>query len=405
MNTNEALSVTQLNNYIKTLMESDDFLRSVCLRGEISNLKRHTSGHIYFTLKDESSEISAVMFRSSAERLTFSPKSGAMVTVWGRVSVYEVSGKYQIYVSAMTDEGAGALFEQYKRLLNALRAEGLFDGERKKKIPRFPKRVGIVTSPTGAAIRDIINVTGRRFQSAELVISPALVQGEGAPSDLCRALALLDAVGECDVIIIGRGGGSIEDLWAFNDEGLVRAVAGAKTPIISAVGHETDTTLCDFAADMRAPTPSAAAEQAVPDSASLIEELGAVCLRLDSIMDAKIAALAAHASHLARQIRALSPSAKASSLRDRVEAFRIRIDSDMDNKLRHERQRFISAVDKLEAVNPLAVIKRGYSMTVSDTGRVISSVADIKTDDKIHVIMSDGAIDAHVTCIRQGERK
>ncbi len=401
MNTNNALSVTQLNNYIKTLMENDDFLRSVCIRGEISNFKRHSSGHLYFTLKDEGAEISAVMFRSSAERLSFVPRDGGRVTVYGRVSVYEVTGKYQIYVSAMTDDGAGLLYAEYIKLLEKLKSEGLFDAQRKKSIPRFPKKVGIVTSPTGAAIRDMINVTGRRFPSAEILISPALVQGVQAPADLCRALTLLDTIGDCDVIIIGRGGGSIEDLWAFNDEMLVRSVAAANTPIISAVGHETDTTLCDYAADMRAPTPSAAAEQAVPDRYSLIQMLDEKQANIDKMLVRRILSLRNRIDAVSRHIDILSPTDRTRTMRKRLDADMLLLNASIENILKQKRTMLSGAVGKLEAVNPLAVIKRGYSMTMTEDGRIVSSVEQIQKQQKISVLVSDGVIVAQIQDTRR----
>ncbi len=401
MNTNIALSVTQLNNYIKTLMEGDDFLRSVCIRGEISNFKRHSSGHLYFTLKDQGSEISAVMFRSAASGLKFAPAGGMAVTVFGRVSVYEATGKYQIYVSAMTDDGAGALYERYMRLLKKLRDEGLFDESRKKPIPKFPKKIGIVTSPTGAAIRDMINITGRRFPSAELLISPALVQGVQAPADLCRALALLDTVGECDVIIIGRGGGSMEDLWAFNDEELVRAVANTTTPIISAVGHENDTTLCDYAADMRAPTPSAAAEQAVPDRFSLMQGLDDTFSRLTASVEGKLTFGRERVQMYSRQIKALSPVEKTNSARQRTQALNNMIEVSMTNIIKQKKAALAGVVGKIEAVNPLAVIKRGYSMTMSEDGKVVTKTEEVNEGDSISVLVSDGIIDATVCGKRQ----
>ncbi len=396
-----ALSVTELNSYIKSLFDTDDFLSGVAIRGEISNLKIHTSGHIYFTLKDASSEISAVMFRSAASRLIFSPKVGSLVTVYGSVSVFEKTGKYQLYVNAMTNDGAGALYEQYKRLLEKLRAEGLFDSERKKKVPSFPKRVGIVTSPTGAAVRDMINVTGRRFPSAEILISPALVQGADAPADLCRALGMLDALGECDVIIIGRGGGSIEDLWAFNDEALVRAVAAASTPIISAVGHETDTTLCDYAADMRAPTPSAAAEQAVPDGMALMQRADAAFDKIERAVSAKILAMRSNIELRARHIYALSPEAKIVAARQRTQSCAAAINAAIEAKIKQKRTHFEGAVARLEAVNPLAVIKRGYSIALDEGGTVVSSVKGVSENQKISVLVSDGVISARVENIKE----
>ncbi len=393
MNTNDALSVTQVNKYIKLMMEEDDFLCNVVVRGEISNFKRHTSGHLYFTLKDESSEISAVMFQSAANKLSFSPLSGNTVIVYGRVSVYETVGKYQIYVSTMINDGAGVLFEQYKRLLEKLRAEGLFDADKKKPIPTFPKRIGIVTSPTGAAIRDMINVTGRRYPSAELLISPALVQGADAPADLCRALALLDTLGDCDVIIIGRGGGSIEDLWAFNDEMLVRTVASCNTPIISAVGHETDTTLCDYAADLRAPTPSAAAEQAVPHRDAIMQTIDSRLLSIEHSLEAKIKEQRTAVSAYARHIDSLSPYKKLSVTRERIDAYTKMLDQAVDALLDNTKTRLVGSIGRLEAVNPLAVLKRGYSMAVDESGSVVSSVNNVSSGDRLSLRLSDGTVE------------
>lgn len=396
MNRNEALNVTQLNRYVKTLMESDDFLRDVAVRGEISNFKHHSSGHLYFTLKDESSEISAVMFRGSVSRLGFAPANGMRVTVYGSVGVYETAGKYQIYVGAMMNDGAGTLYEQFKRLYEKLKGEGLFDAERKKAIPKIPKKIGIITSPTGAAVRDMINVTGRRFPSAELLICPALVQGAEAPTDLCRALGLLDAVGECDVIIIGRGGGSAEDLWAFNDERLVRAVAAVSTPIISAVGHETDTTLCDLAADMRAPTPSAAAEQAVPDRQALMQTLDEKADMLDRMADRVQGVYKTRISAVERHLSALSPDAKLLAMRDRVASAGGLLDMRMNAITENRRLRLSGTVGRLESVNPLAVIKRGYGMTFDGEGRVVTRIDDVREGDAISVLVSDGYINARV---------
>ena len=396
MRENNALSVTQLNNYVKTLIDSDDFLSGVAIRGEISNFKRHTSGHLYFTLKDERSEIAAVMFRGMADRLTFAPKSGMKVTVYGRVGVYEATGKYQIYVNAMVNDGAGALYEQYMRLLEKLKAEGLFDTARKKPLPRFPKKIGIVTSPTGAAIRDMINVTGRRFPSAELLICPALVQGAEAPADLVRALTLIDAVGECDVIIIGRGGGSAEDLWAFNDEALVRAVAAARTPIISAVGHETDTTLCDYAADMRAPTPSAAAEQAVPDRMALMQSIDEKGDRLDRAVERIFGTYRARIDANARHLSSLSPDAKLSAMKQKIASCHGMIESRMNSLFEKKRLAFSGAVARLEDVNPLAVIRRGYGMAMDGDGKVVTTVDKIEVGDKLSVLVGDGVINTRV---------
>ncbi len=392
-----ALSVSQLNSYIKMLMEGDDVLSYVTIRGEISNFKRHSSGHLYFTLKDDKSEIAAVMFRAAASRLNFAPKSGDKVVAYGKVSVYEVSGKYQVCVSAMTDDGAGALYAEYQRLLGKLRAEGLFDAARKKAIPAFPKRIGIVTSPTGAAIRDMINVTGRRYPLAELVICPSAVQGAEAPAELRRSLMLLDAVGECDVIIIGRGGGSAEDLWAFNDEALVRAVAAANTPIISAVGHETDTTLCDYASDLRAPTPSAAAELAVPDRAALMQGLDERAEKMRNCLERRLTSYKVKLDASAKQLALASPSEKLRGAQSRIKKAEELINISALATLDKKRLLLAASAGRLEAINPLAVISRGYSVTRDGDGKVVSSVSSVEKDDRISVLVSDGSIDAVVT--------
>ena len=396
MNDIAAISVTQLNGYIKLMMDNDDFLSSVAIRGEISNFKRHTSGHLYFTLKDERSEISAIMFRSAADRLTFAPKSGMTVILYGKVSVYEATGKYQIYVSAMTDDGIGEMYRQFLLLKAKLEAEGLFASDRKRPLPTYPKRIGVVTSPTGAAIRDIINVTGRRFPTAELLISPALVQGAEAPASLCAALELLIAAGECDVIIIGRGGGSAEDLFAFNDESLVRAVAACPVPIISAVGHETDTTLCDYAADLRAPTPSAAAETSVPDRLSLMQGLADKEDKLDGSVERILASYEKRISDFSLKLDVCSPMARLENASARINNAGEMLDKYMSSVLERKRLKLASAVGQLEGVNPLAVINRGYSMTLDENGKIVSSVGDVSAGDGISVRVKDGSIVARV---------
>ena len=398
MNERTALSVTQLNGYIKLMMDNDDFLSSVAIRGEISNFKRHTSGHLYFTLKDERSEISAIMFRSAADRLGFVPKSGMTVVVYGKVSVYEASGKYQIYVSAMTDDGIGEMYRQFLLLKAKLEAEGLFEPERKKPLPAYPKRIGVVTSPTGAAIRDIINVTGRRFPMAELLISPALVQGAEAPAILCSALELLIATGDCDVIIIGRGGGSAEDLFAFNDEALVRAVAACPVPIISAVGHETDTTLCDYAADLRAPTPSAAAETSVPDRLSLMQGLADKEDKLEGSIERTLVGYTKKINEFSLQLEARSPSARLENVSMRLNGASELLFKNMSNKLESKRLMLSSVVGRLESVNPMSVIGRGYSMALDESGNIVSSVFDVESGDGISVRVKDGNIFARVEC-------
>lgn len=396
----QALTVAALNQYIKALIERDEVLSYVTVCGEISNLKVHTSGHIYFTLKDEESEISGVMFRFNAANLSFAPKNGMKVKVYGKVSVYEKSGKYQLYATAMIDDGMGRLRIEYELLYKKLEAEGLFAKERKKPIPKFPKRIGIVTSPTGAAIQDMLNVTGRRFPNAEIVIYPSLVQGSDAPPELCRGIAYFNADASCDVIIIGRGGGSAEDLWAFNDESLARMVAASEIPVISAVGHEIDFTLCDFAADLRAPTPSAAAEIVVPDRKELILRVDEMCGRLDNAMDRVIEARATKLIRLKEKVDYLSPEVRLERIRAEITHKKEIMEKSLDEILKSAAARLSSAIDKLEAINPLAVLKRGYAMAEDNEGNVVGSVEQIKPDDRLKLTFSDGYAEAEVYSVR-----
>lgn len=306
----QVFTVTALNEYIKMKLETDEALMRVFIRGEISNFTNHKSGHFYFTVKDETSRIAAVMFRSSASKLAFIPENGMKVIVGGRVSAYVRDGQYQIYVDTLEPDGVGALYIAYEQLKAKLGAEGLFDEAKKKPLPRYPMRIGVITSPTGAAIRDIINILGRRFPIAEVVLYPSLVQGESAAPQLIEGLRYFNEKKNVNVIIIGRGGGSLEDLWAFNSEALVREVAASELPVISAVGHEIDFTLCDFAADRRAPTPSAAAELAVPERYELKRKLGNVTARLELLEGKKLELLRSTLERMKRvglsPIRAIS---------------------------------------------------------------------------------------------------
>ncbi len=397
---NNALWVSDVNQYVKAVMENDALLSSISVRGEISNLKYHTSGHIYFTLKDENSELSAVMFRSYAQSLRFSAKNGMKVVAYGRVSVYEKSGKYQLYVSAMLDDGIGILQLEYERLFEKLKSEGIFDADQKKKLPQIPNCIGIITSPTGAAIRDIINVTGRRWPYAKIVLYPALVQGEDAPQTLCSGLEYLNADGECDVIIIGRGGGSIEDLWAFNDESVVRSIYASKIPVISAVGHETDFTLSDFVADCRAPTPSAAAELAVPDREEIRMRIDEVFSKTDSIFfktlsDKKNKLFSQH-----EQMNALSPSGRLKADKQLLSQRAKLLEISFFQKIERKKGAFQKTLEILEANNPLSLLTRGYSMTENEEGSILSSVKTLKRDDNITVRLFDGSIKAKITEVK-----
>lgn len=400
-----ALSVAQLNQYVKALMDSDALLSSVSVKGEISNLKYHTSGHLYFTLKDADSEISAVMFRSSVSSMRFAAKNGMQVTAYGRVSVYEKSGKCQLYVTAMVDGGVGALQLEYERLFKKLSAEGLFLDSNKKPLPKIPNCIGIITSPTGAAVRDMINVTGRRWPAAKILLYPSLVQGADAPAELCRGLEYLNADKSCDVIIIGRGGGSIEDLWAFNDESVIRAIAASDIPVISAVGHETDYTLADFVADKRAPTPSAAAEIAVPDRNELKLRMDDALGKVENAFLRIYSDKKSRVDSIARQIELASPVARVQNERRSVAHTKELMDMSLDRLCEQGRDRLAAIVGRLEAINPLAVLGRGYSITKRADGSVATSTSALTVGDNINIVYADGEAEAEILSIKKTRKK
>lgn len=392
----DIFSVSDLNNYIKNIFENNRTLTSVTVRGEISNFTNHRSGHLYFSLKDSGGQIRAVMFKSRAVSLKFMPESGMKVVVHGSVTVYPRDGSYQIYVSLMQPDGIGALYLAYEQMKARLAEEGLFDDDHKMPIPALPQRIGIITSPTGAAIRDIINVTGRRFPLADIYLYPALVQGEGAEASLIKALDYLDQSRLCDVIIIGRGGGSIEDLWAFNSEKLARRIYEANTPIISAVGHETDFTICDFVSDLRAPTPSAAAELAVPDSYELL-------MRVDSLSERASMGLVRLTSRARERLTSLAERANESAVTAKIAAKKESVERLYDkaeyivrNMLNNKRENLAAIAARADALSPLSTLMRGYSI-VEHNGKVINKKSELKTDDEITLIMSDGRIKGRVT--------
>ena len=404
-NYGNGISVSALNRYIKEMMERDDFLLSVAVSGEISNFKRNVSGHLYFSLKDEGATVSAVMFRSAASRLTFIPRDGMKVTLWGRVSLYEKTGQYQVYAEHMVASGEGDLARAYEALKRKLEGEGLFSEQRKKPLPAMPHRIGIVTSPTGAAIRDMLNVTGRRYPLADIVIYPAAVQGAEAPAQLRAGIETFNALGNVDVIIIGRGGGSIEDLWAFNDEALTRAVAASAIPVVSAVGHETDFTLCDFAADRRAPTPSAAAEIVVPDVSELMRGVENTDRRLRRSVSAKLAAKTENVANLERILLLNSPTSKLERSRLRVDNLSARLDGLAMSTLRDAKSELGQISAKLGGMNPLAVLSRGYGAVENSEGRFISSVSSLEVGQNINIVMSDGSVSADVVKISRSAAK
>ena len=391
----DPFSVSDLNNYIKSIFENNRTLTSVSVRGEISNFTNHRSGHLYFSLKDADGQIRAVMFRSRAASLKFLPESGMKVIVHGSVTVYPRDGSYQIYVSSMQPDGIGALYLAYEQMKTRLAEEGLFDEMHKKPIPEYPSRIGVITSPTGAAVRDIINVTGRRFPQAEIYVYPALVQGEGAEESLIRALDYLDKSRLCDVIIIGRGGGSIEDLWAFNSERLARRIFDAEVPIISAVGHETDFTICDFVADMRAPTPSAAAEIAVPDRRELMMRLDSYYERLATSLSTRVVRARERFDYLKNTLGKYTPTILIEQRREQVKKWGDIATLMINSRVERSREQLALAAGKANALSPLSILSRGYSIAESD-GRVMRSINDLNVGDKFDLIMSDGVIGAKV---------
>lgn len=396
------LSVSQLNRYIKMNFDADENLANIFISGEISNFTNHyRTGHLYFTLKDDSAAVRAVMFNSSAKRLKFMPEDGMKVIARGRVSVYEASGQYQLYVDDMQPDGVGALNLAYEQLKEKLQKEGLFSEHHKKPLPPYPEKVGVITSPTGAAVRDIINVLGRRFPYAEIVFCPVLVQGEGAHLQLTDAVNLFNSERAADVIIIGRGGGSIEDLWEFNDEGLARAVYNSEIPVISAVGHETDFTICDFVADMRAPTPSAAAELAVPDANELQYALSALKNRMFLNVSSGIADRRSRLEYLKSKGALKSPDEMLSNRSQRLDTAFSKMLSSYENRIGGKKVEFISAATALSKLDPMSVLMRGFAFVSDKNGKNVYSSQALAKGDKINVRFHDGSAVCEVKEITQ----
>ena len=401
----QVFTVTALNEYIKLKLETDEALMRVFIRGEISNFTNHKSGHVYFTVKDETSRIAAVMFRSSASKLAFIPENGMKVIVGGRVSAYVRDGQYQIYVDTLEPDGVGALYIAYEQLKAKLGAEGLFDEAKKKPLPRYPMRIGVITSPTGAAIRDIINILGRRFPIAEVVLYPSLVQGESAAPQLIEGLRYFNEKKNVNVIIIGRGGGSLEDLWAFNSEALVREVAASELPVISAVGHEIDFTLCDFAADRRAPTPSAAAELAVPERYELKRKLGNVTARLELLEGKKLELLRSTLERMKKSRALTDPRNFIDDKRMALGVAEDKLYNRITFLLERKKSALAGKTAKLDAMNPLSVLSRGYGAAFAPDGTVIRSAAQVEKGSDISLMLSDGTVRATVCDIVMNEKE
>lgn len=387
-----ALTVTQLNEYVKRIIDTTPQLTSIYVKGEISNFKNHYgTGHYYFTLKDEGGQLRAVMFKSSAAKMKFLPENGMKVTAHGRISAFVRDGTYQLYCDSMEPDGVGALYIAYEQLKKRLEAEGLFDPARKRPLPKIPMRVGIITSATGAAIRDMINVCGRRFPAAKLVLYPSLVQGPGAPAELIRGMQYFNATQSVDVIIIGRGGGSIEDLWAFNDEGLARVIAASRIPVISAVGHETDFTICDFVADRRAPTPSAAAELAVPDTAELKRKIQNIVSREANVLYSMLKIRRDKLDSLANTRAMTNPMNVIDDRRMLTGMLTERLVRAEENNVQMRKSLLARDAGRLEALNPLSVIARGYSAVYKTDGGLVKNIEDVKAGDQVEFKTIGGA--------------
>lgn len=413
----EYLTVSQLNRYIKYRLDNDENLQEVYLRGEISNFKAHTRGHFYFTLKDENSRINAIMFASNTTKVKFTPQDGMKVLVTGKINVYEASGAYQIYVNTMQEDGIGNLYIAFEQLKKKLQAEDLFDESHKQKIPRIPKRIGVITAPTGAAIRDILSTIKRRFPLAEVLLLPALVQGEAASLDIASQIKNAEKY-DLDVLIVGRGGGSIEDLWAFNEEVVARAIYDCPIPVISAVGHEIDYTIADFVADLRAPTPTGAAELAVPNRQDVLNYIAQLTIRSKKAMLTKLNYQKQQLAQVLSRPVLKQPLRLYEAKEQKFDLLYEKLLKAMQNKIDRKQHQFdlicqapvfktpmdvlekpkrnyLILLEKLELLNPLLTIKRGYSV-IKKEEKVITSVHQLKKKDEIELELQDGKLNAQI---------
>lgn len=416
------LTVSAITRYLKAKFDVDENLQTVFLKGEISNFKAHTSGHFYFSLKDETSKINAIMFRSNASKVLFKPADGMKVLVTGRISVYEAMGSYQIYVDEMLEDGVGNLYIAFEQLKKKLQAEGLFDKEHKRPIPKIPKRVGIITASTGAAIRDIMTTIKRRFPICETILFPTLVQGENAKEDIVRNIERAQNY-DLDVLIVGRGGGSIEDLWPFNEEIVARAIYNSKIPVISAVGHEVDFTIADFVADLRAPTPTAAAELAVPNMSDLKKHINQLSIRLNEAIYKKVNYLKLYLDSVKNSFVIKNPMVMFENKKQSLDLMNTKLNDLMlgrVDKLKNELEKLKKSyvltnpkllykdkivevkniIDKLNLLNPLNILSRGYSITYLND-KALKSVKEVNKEDLLKIKLSDGLVDARVTNIKE----
>ncbi|RME46156.1 MAG: exodeoxyribonuclease VII large subunit [Chloroflexi bacterium] len=396
MNQHNLFTVSQLNRHVRSLLDGDPILQDCWVEGEVSNYSRATSGHVYFTLKDESARLSCVMWRSNFEWQTYTPEDGHAVVCHGYVSVYETQGRYQLYVDEIQPAGRGLLHLEFEALKQKLAAEGLFDETRKRPLPAFPRRIGIVTSPQAAALRDICNVLARRYPLPEVILAPTLVQGEEAPAQIVAALNALNQIG-VDVVILARGGGSLEELWAFNNENVARAVAASQAPVVCGVGHQTDYTIADFVADVRAPTPSAAAELVVPDRAELQQTLRRLQIRLLASISRQLDEKARLVEQQHLKLATHSPTHVINEYRQRVDGLIQTGQRAIIHRLALARERLNSSITQLNALDPKATLARGYAIVSRlDTGRPVTSVRHVQAGDPISVQVSDGSFESVV---------
>ena len=396
----EPITVSQLNRYVKNLIDNDEMLEMVYIRGEISNFKNHYTGHMYFTLKDETSLIKCVMFKTYTSNLNFVPKDGMSVVILGSVSVFERDGVYQIYVKGMEIDGVGALYAEYEKLKAKLDAEGLFSEAHKKEIPLLPKSIGVATSKTGAVIRDIINVTTRRFPNVNIKLYPSAVQGKGAAETIVKAIKYFNETKNVDVIIIARGGGSLEDLWPFNEEITARAIYESEIPIISAVGHETDFTIADFVADLRAPTPSAAGELAVPEYKELVWKISESRRKLSMLLEKRLEIAKNKFNSLKNNKIFRDPSRLISDRVLRVQSLEKELTNKLTLSVKDNRIRLVKVVSALDSLSPLKTLKRGYSIVEKQQANgervIVDSINDLEQEDVISIVLQDGRKDAKI---------
>ena len=398
-------TVTDLTRYLRQLFENDEALQDVWVQGEVSNFSRPSSGHLYFTIKDSGASLRCVMWRNSVARLQFMPRDGDAIEAHGVISIYEAGGQYQLYADTLRPAGEGALYQEFLRLKAKLEAEGLFEPERKRPIPAQPKRIGVITSPTGAALRDILNTLRRRYPLVEVVLAPTAVQGEEAPGGIVAAFELLNRLAQPDVILLARGGGSIEDLWAFNDERVARAIAASASPVISGVGHETDFTIADFVADLRAPTPTAAAELAVPDQADLRTDLTELEEHLGRLALANITDQRWNLQALNNHLLLYSPRPRLLSNRQRVDELAFRLSAAARHFLALETAQLRGLTQRLASLSPQAVMERGFAILYDREGRHIRSINQVSPGDRLQAELNDGSLSAQVDEVRPHPKK